>query len=515
MIEVGDLVDMVRKQELQLPEIQRAYVWKRPQVRDLLDSLYRGYPIGTMLLWQTDDAPVSRIVPGSQSDAFKSNPVRYILDGQQRLTSLSRVFADSELDIRFNVETEEFQVANAVIRRDPQWIRVQEVFEHGASDVWLTSELHLRPDSKTILGRVNRLEHMKKIGVPVNILSAFNYEEVTEIFVRVNSKGTRLRAAELAIAQLAFRLPGLVTEELKVFEDTLEETGWDLDLPFLIRCLTAVATNQARFAALPSIPADLLLNRWSNTRKAIETFLNLLDKNLGVESTDWLPSTTAMVLPVVYLARQEPKDVDVSGLLRWFLLATIWARYSGASETALDQDLRLLAESSNRPFEALTDRLKQISNGRLLVEPADLDDASTGSPFFLMAYLACRQQGAQDWWTGVKLSSTNLGTNHLLEIHHIFPKAIVGSDYPRQDVNEIANLAFLSKQANLQIGKQEPYVYFPGIEPERLARQFIPQREELQRRERFQEFLAERRILLADGINSVLKQLSPLAPTEV
>jgi hypothetical protein len=371
------------------------------------------------------------------------------------------------------------------------------------------SGLNALPDGNLLLERLNRLEHVKKNRVPVNVLKSFSYEEVTEIFVRVNSKGTRLKAAELAIAQLAFRLPGLVTNELREFEEDLEESGWDLDLPFLMRCLTAAATNQAKFVALSEIAEKKLEIHWTATRKAIETFLNLLDKNLGIESADWLPSTTAMVLPVVYLSKAEPKQVDVNGILRWFLLASTWGRYSKATETALDQDLRTLSDNPANPIHALLERIKQINNGRIQIDPSDLDDASIGSSFFLIAYLACRQQGAQDWWTGVKLSSTNLGTNHLLEIHHIFPKAIVAADYARQDVNEIANLAFLSKQANLQIGKQEPHVYFPGIEPERLARQFIPENEELHHRERFQDFLAERRRLLADGMNEVLQQLAP------
>jgi uncharacterized protein with ParB-like and HNH nuclease domain len=108
MVEVGGLVEMVRKQELQLPEIQRAYVWRRPQVRDLLDSLYRGYPVGTMLLWETEEAPIAKVVSGSKNEGPVSNAVRYILDGQQRLTSLSKAFStsDEEVDIRFNVWSE-------------------------------------------------------------------------------------------------------------------------------------------------------------------------------------------------------------------------------------------------------------------------------------------------------------------------------------------------------------------------------------------------------------------------
>jgi len=497
---------MVANHTLQLPEIQRDYVWTRPQVRDLLDSLYRGYPIGTMLIWQTDDSPLARPI-GSKTGHGGLQPVRFLLDGQQRLTSLRRVFHDRDPDIRFNIETEEFQVANAAISKDPRWVSVTDVFQHSAVSVLTAGELMDRPDKNLILDRLNRLEHIRRHLVPVNVLHGFNYEEVTEIFVRVNSKGTRLRVAELAIAQLAFRLPGLVTYELKAFEDELDEAGWDIDMRFLLRCLTAVTTGQSKFAALTGVGEEPLKEGWKQTKAALLTFLNLLDKNLGIESAAWLPSISALVVPVAYLARCTPKEVDVNGLLRWFLLASTWGRYAQATETALDQDLRVLASDDAYPFATLIERIRQ-SVGRLEVTASDLDDAGVGSPFFLMAYLACRHQGATDWWTGVKLSSTNLGVSHLLELHHIFPKAIVAQQYPKTDVNEIANIAFLSQQANRQIGKQEPKAYLPSIDPERLRRQFIPMDEDLWVKERFQDFLAARRALLAEGMNAVFRSLS-------
>lgn len=128
MAQVGNLVDMV----LKLPEIQRSYVWNRVQVRDLLDSLYRGYPIGTVLMWQAEEALPTREL---EAGAVGSNGVleggKYLLDGQQRLTSLKRVFIDGEPDIRFNPETEDFQVANAAIKKDNRWIPVSAIFQQG------------------------------------------------------------------------------------------------------------------------------------------------------------------------------------------------------------------------------------------------------------------------------------------------------------------------------------------------------------------------------------------------
>ncbi|GBD22899.1 hypothetical protein HRbin29_00545 [bacterium HR29] len=507
MAPVRNLVDQVAEAQLRLPEIQRAYVWTRTQVRDLLDSLYRGYPVGTVLIWETDEELRSRTVeaPVSTRSSSSSNGGRFLLDGQQRLTSLAKVFVTREVDIRFNIETEEFQVANAAVCSDPRFVPVSDVFQKGAVSVALERDLLSRPDRELILSRLNKLERIADYPVPVHVLKGFDYEEVTDIFVRVNSKGTRLREAELAIARLAFRLPGMVTDELGAFRDRLAIANFDIELRFLVRALTAVATGQSGFRQLAFVPEETLREAWRKTRRALEYFLNLLRQNLGIESADWLPSLNAIVVPVAYLARHDdPREADTVGLLRWFVLASTWQRYAGAAETAMDQDLRAL--ESPEPFRVLEEHLVQAV-GRTTVSADDLDDAGSTSSFFLPMFLACRHRGAVDWWTGVRLSSTNLGTDHLLELHHIFPKALVKHRYPKRDVNELANLAFLSRRANAEISAKEPIEYLSQIAEERLTTQFVPLDRELWKVDRFQDFLAARRALLARGINEFLSSL--------
>jgi len=505
MAQVGNLVDTV----LKLPEIQRGYVWSRPQVRDLLDSLYRGYPVGTVLLWQTDELTETRAFAASDVGDGTFGGGQYLLDGQQRLTSLRRVMYPSDddkpiVDIRFNFETEEFQVANAAIKKDPRWVSVTDVFQQGP--IALSNQLGLlsRTDAQEILTRIGHVHDIRKYHVPVHLLKGFDYEQVTDIFVRVNSKGTRLREAELAIARLAFRLPGMVTKELGKFEDKLENRNYDVELRFLVRCLTAVTTGQSRYPRLASTSEDDLRAAWPKTRRAVEHFVNLLVNNLGIESSDWLPSMNAIVVPVAYLARMNPKNADIRGMLRWFVLASIWQRYGGSAETTLDQDLRVLTEKD--PFALLIHDLRQ-SVGRLEVTPDDLDDAGVRSAFFLGMYLACRNNGAVDWFYNVKLSTTNLGTDHALELHHIFPRAVVKDVYPKQDVNELANIAFLSKKPNIEIGATTPGDYLSGVAEDRLTQQFVPLDRGLWRIERFQDFLAARRRLLAEGINRFLRSL--------
>ena len=504
-VEIGTLAQRVKDGELELPEIQRSFVWNRPQVRDLFDSLYRQFPVGTLLLWRTTNLRHSRDFETVALNGLNGRTPDFVLDGQQRLTALARVIHDGNPDIRFNIVTEQFEVANAAIKRDVNWVPVTDVFQKGAVRVATERGLLQETGIGKSLQRLNDLENIKKTKVQVHTLEGFGYDEVTEIFIRVNSKGTRLRQAELAIALLAFRLPGMVTNEIKAFGDELDDSGYDIDLRFLMRCLTAVATGQSRFRAIGSASPETIQSAWGKTRKAIEYFLNLTRENLGLESWDWVPSNNALVVPVAYLAGRPFSDVNTNRLLRWFLLSLVWGRYSVSAETRMDQDLRHVRELA--PFDLLESSLKQHV-GRLDVSADDLDDAGRNSPLFLATYLACRLRGMKDWATDVALTSTNLGTQHLLELHHIFPRALIRDRYSRKDVNEIANIAFTSKATNLGIGKKAPLEYISEFPVERLQQQFVPLDPELWKLDTYQGFLQRRRELLAQGINEVIASFS-------
>lgn len=511
---VISLVEMVCNEELLLPEIQRGYVWNRPQIRDLIESLYHDYPAGAIMLWETDASPISKALGAKVSRSANSDgKVHFVLDGQQRLTSLKLVFEGKDfkgkdLDIRFNYETEEFQLVNRAIRSDKRWVPVTDVLCRGAVEVCQQIGLLNSPNTAQILNRLNRLERIKDYLFPVYPLRGYTYEQVTEIFVRVNSKGTRLRQAELAIARLAFRLPGVVSEEFGEFEDELEEDGFDLGLPFLVRCMTAVATQQSQFPKLREVSETDIKKAWAKTREGLEYFINLIRENLGIESSEWLSSANALIVPTAYLAKTSVKHVEKNKLLQWFLLASIWGRYSGSAETRLDKDLKGLGEKE--PFAVLMDNIKQ-EVGRLEVTADDLDDANINSPLFIAAYLSCRNRKAEDWFTGVRLTSTGLGSAHSLEIHHIFPKALLKNDYKKRDINEIANLAFLSTKANRSISKTEPATYLEDIakrDSSLLERQHVPMDRSLWTLDRFEDFLTERRGLLARGINDYVMSLT-------
>ncbi len=516
---VASLVDKCVRGEFLLPEIQRGFVWKRSQIRDLVDSIYHDYPTGSILAWEAENPPRARPIGGDSNKSSNGNVELLILDGQQRLTALYSLFGNpingKSISIIFNIDTERFEYSERISVKMP-WVSVTDVLKKGAISVAQEMNLLSDPSIGDYLNRLNRLERIKEYTYQVYILRKVDYQQVTDIFQRVNSKGTRLQQSELAIAQLAFSLPGLISDKMNAFVTELERKGFSLRLPFFVRCLQAVFSYRsnivlrADFKQFQTILRESnftdqeLANSWEQTRKAIEGLVNILRSNLGIQSSKWLASENALVVPVLYLAISP--NPDTKSMITWFLHASMWGRYSGAAETALDQDFALLLESTTPSFRQL---LKQV---RREVKEEDLRRAGIQSPFHTMLYLACRANKAQDWSKEkVIIHSTGLGDNSL-QVHHIFPTAHLkrAKLYSKPLANQLANLAFISRSSNLSISSTDPVTYLAELKrrDERLlTAHFIPTDQKLWASDRFRTFLYERRKQIARGINEFINNL--------
>lgn len=513
---VSVLLEELGRGELGFPEIQRSYVWNRPQARDLIDSLYREYPSGLILLWKPEELPELRQSSFEQAAERRLNYL--ILDGQQRLTSLKRVF-DGEINVYFNVEEESFQIYSAKLKANPLWVSVKDAVNKGAVKVWRELRKRLEPLSEGIeesrldeyLDRLSRLEKIKEYRYPVMIIHTDDYEEVTESFIRINSRGTRLREAELAMAQLAFHWPGAIVKEFEAALDDYEEANYELEARFLMRCFVAVGTNQSRFRHLSALwkkSQAELEDIWKRTRKAVDHTINFLRNNAGIESSRWVPSINALVPLVVYLSRKRGRlsEAEARGLLFWFLEATIHGRFTGSPETKIDQDLRAIA--GPRPLDDMIANLKR-EIARLDITPEMIEGKYQRHPFVPLVFVIFRRNKAKDWFTGTVLSSTNVGPEHQLELHHIFPRTVLkqAGEYDSHEIDDLANIAFLSQKANRTILKSPPNEYLPEVEKERLQAQLIPSDKDLWSVNRFRDFLVKRRGLLTKAINEYLREL--------
>jgi hypothetical protein len=513
---ISVLIDEINDGSLGLPEIQRGYEWNRPQARDLVDSLYRQYPSGLILLWKPKELPQLREMSVEQRN--NSTPEFLILDGQQRLTSLKKVF-DGEIDVYFNVEDETFQIFSRKLQGSPLWVSVKKCLDDSAVKVWrdLKNSLNGQQIDENkfdeYLSRLSNLEKIKEYRIPVMIIHTDDYDEVTESFIRINHKGTRLKEAELAMAKLAFYWPGSLIKEFGGALNEYESVDYDLEARFLMRCFVAVGTGQCRFRYLSSLwkkPLQELEEIWKKTKKALDHTVNFLRNNAGIESTDWIPSINALVPMIAYLSKKNGQitDEEAKGLLFWFFEATIQGRFTSSPETKIDQDLKAI--ESSYPIDTLVANLrKDVANFDITEEM--LVGKYQVHPLLPLIFVISRKNGAKDWFTATSLSSTNVGPEHQLELHHIFPKAVLNKEgkFERNEIDDISNIAFLSQKANRSILKTEPEKYLNTIESSRLSAQHVPLNTELWKIEGFQDFQRERRRMLVDAINNYMKELGP------
>lgn len=514
-IETGDMA---------LPEFQRGYVWNRDQVRSFFSSLYRGYPVGGFMVWQTSGDAKQR---GGLADA--NSTIKLLLDGQQRATSLYGVirgkppafFEGNEkafTGLHFNVVDQVFEFyAPTKMKGDPAWINVSELMGQGIGP-FIARATALAGDSSdlvgTYVGRLSQLIAIKEKDLHIEDVSGSdkNIDIVVDIFNRVNSGGTKLSKGDLTLAKICAHWPE-AREQMNSAIADWHNAGFDFRLDWLLRVMNATATGKALFTFMADLDVPSLQTALDKSRKYVNAWLDIIGGRLGLDHGRVLFANYALAV----LARHTelnggtlPSAAERDKLLYWYVHAGMWGRYSGSTETALTQDLDALERGG---VDELIDVLR-LSRGDLTVRPEDFASGSgMGARFYPTLYMLTRVLGAQDFDTGVPLSKTMLGHNAALEVHHIFPKAALykhPAKYYRGEVNALSNFCFLTKATNLAISDTEPAIYMPRYEakqPGALGSQWIPLDPELWSMDRFREFLTERQRLLAEATNTFLESL--------
>ncbi len=564
-ISVSQLVDLVERGELRLPEMQRQYVWRATRVRDLMDSLYRGYPSGSILVWETEqEQPVRDLSVTQNANPFAGH--KLLLDGQQRLTSLSAILRGEsvevrgrrrEIDILFNLDHPErlseftevvndgysesveddvadetaddneeeeisvqerlksatFVVASKALSQQLNWISVTKVFKSDNDSQILKAAGVASfddPRYEKYSSRLKKLKSIRDYQYVMHVLPRnLDYEEVAEIFVRVNSLGVKLRGSDLALAQITARWRNSL-KLLEEFQDECEERWMTLDLGLLVRAMVVFATGQSRFERVSTTSVSKLQKGWEEAKEGLRFAINFLRTNADIEDESLLSSPLFFITIAYFshLKKQKLTKKDSRLLLYWLYIANARGRYSrGSTETLLDADLAVLKKGGG-PQELLDTVQQQF--GRLTIDVSDFIGRGAGSPLFSLVFLALKAKGAKDWKTGLGLSLMHQGKYHYIQYHHIFPKALIKQKYERQEINEIANMAFVSGRFNREISDTKPEKYLPKIIESRgeeaLTSQAIPLDDNLYAIENYRSFLETRRKILVDEVNSFLEK---------
>lgn len=535
-MKINDCIGSIKQRDIVLPEFQREYVWSREQAKQLIVSLLKGYPVGGLLMWQTDNPPELKNI-GQLPERLGT--INVLLDGQQRLTTLHMLItgdipayytaAEIETDPRdlyFNLDDRDLQYYQpSKMQGNPLWHRVIDCFNYQGHPINVfTIAKKLSSDDRTALdlaqryqNNLTKLQNVLTVDFPVQTVPYHaNLDEAIDIFDRVNSQGTKLTDAELALTHVTGKW-STARREMKDKLAKLKQRHFEFNLTFMTRGLTVAVCRRALFETIHGKPKSELQGGWKSLTQILDYLTNVLPAHAFIHSTEDLNTTNALIPLIAYLSINKSKfgsEQSLKSAIHWLYAALMWARYTAQTDQRLEHDV-LLVMKEEAPWVHLCEQIID-QRGRIEVKTSDFEGRGAQHPFYLATHLLAKAHGAVDWFNGTLLGATH-GAKYRIHSHHIFPQAVLyksGFDpdnhLDRKIVNEIANRAFLTAETNQSIAATRPEDYLPQIEanyPGALVKQFIPMDASLWKVESVHDFLAARREIISRKLNEFMAAL--------
>lgn len=583
-VSISTLLGYVKDGTIAIPEIQRPFVWDTTKVRNLIDSLYKGYPVGYIITWKSPDVKLK--------DGSSSEGKQVLIDGQQRVTALTASLLGQEvldsnykkkrIKIAFNIKNEEFQTLNPAIEKQEEWISdISEFMKDGNIDTWqfvtdYSQKFEMSPNE--VNKRINKLLAIKNIAIGrIELGSSLDIDTVTEIFVRINSEGVVLSQADFAMSKISVNEKYEGNDIRKVIDyfchfaktpadyeniknndiefskkDIFNKIQWikdkneELYLPSYTDVLRVAFTykfKRGKLADLVSLLSgrdfetreyreDIVEDSFKKLYEGVKQFVNqsnferyiMILKSAGIIDESLVRSQNVLNFGyILYLLLRE-KNVEQSKIetlvRRWVVMSILTQRYTSSPESMFDYDIRKLNEA-----ESIEEYIKQEEERQLhetfwnniLVEK--FNTSVTSSPFwktFLIAQIKLGDRG---------FLSQGIKVQHMIEdrgdIHHIFPKDYLMRNgiTNKQMYNQIANFVMLQTEINIKVSNKSPNEYMGQVMEQCNGQEniygLISNMEDLNKNleenavpkefinmtfENYQEFLAKRRVLMANKI---------------
>jgi len=521
--DLGALVKYVELGEIGLPDIQRPFVWKNAKVRDLFDSMYRGYPVGYLLFWESAASDDARAIG---TDDKQKPPRLLIVDGQQRLTSLYAVvrgvpvirdtYESEPIQIAFNPLDEKFEVADAATRRDKSYIANISMLWNKATDLFEVVDEYLKDlsatrevsddDKKRIRKALAKLQNLLTFPfTTLELAAGISEEDVSDVFVRINSKGTPLNQADFILTLMSvFWDKGRA--ELEQFCRDARQPSASGPSPYnhfiipspdqLLRVSVGLGFKRARLKYVYSIlrGKDLETEKFSDVRRgsqfgvlktAQERALNLqywhdfmlCVRQAGFRSGKMISSQNNLLFSyILYLMGRTEFGIDEFRLRqvisRWFFMSSLTGRFTGSPESAMEFDLARFREiKDGDAFLAILEKacdLAMTADFWSITLPNDLATSSPRSPSLFAYNAALVLLEAKALFSKLKIAEllepTSQAMRSAVERHHLFPKAHLKEGLKitnLRDTNQIANFALLEWGDNAGISDKPPAEYLP------------------------------------------------------
>lgn len=523
---VETLLTWVKSGEIAIPEIQRPFVWNSTKVRDLMDSLYQGYPIGYLIAWRN---PNVKLKDGTVSEGKK-----ILIDGQQRVMALNAAilgeyvidndYKKKKIKIAFHPLEERFEVFNTAIQKDNSWIHdISPLINGDVSFIRLVKEYCEKNPYIEDVYVENALENLrnitkKQLGL-IELDSDLDIETVTEIFIRINSKGVPLSQADFAMSKIAaneINSGSTIRKAIDYFchmaiapefygqikdidnefasTDFFKKMSWlknendDLYDPGYTDMLRVVFTSEferGRLADLVGLLSgrnfetrtyeeEIVNDSFAKLEHGIYNFMNehnfkrflMIIRSAGFISSKLIRSQNSLNFAyIVYLKLKsmgyKPNDIE-KYVRRWFVLSVLTGRYSSSPESIFDRDIKNIA---NKDFGEYLSNVEQAVLSDTFFDVGliqNLDTSVSSSPYFNV-YLASQVKNKDLGFLSRDITVDALISHHG-DIHHIFPKEYLKKyGLKRGRYNQIANYVYMQSEINIQVSSKPPKVYFNEI----------------------------------------------------
>lgn len=515
-MDIGEILSKIERNEWVLPPFQRNFVWSNKQkLLDFADSLYEGYPIGSIVIWKPHEDEVKERALDTETGGKPRYATEYIMDGQQRLTTISRFFNGESFTftkypytLHYDFKNRKFRfVKESNTKKD--CIRFDRIIEKDSDKVVeeLSDNLtESTEDLSSILGVISDIKKIKEREPPIE-REEMTTQEAMELFIRVNTGGKQLKSSNLALGYISVKWED-ARDSFNEFKEELNG-NFDFGFKFFMRCLWAVSMEQSITTrrVRNSEPSDVenIEKDWERTKEGIEHLVDFLKTELMLDSNKYLKAENTLIpIVVLFSERFEETNQKQQLLAKWLLLSYINQRFSGQSTSILDDDIETVLESE-KPVESL---LSDENLGRNIVrelEPGYIEGESKHLKFILN--VLARRNLTRDPISGHRINSIAMSDDNEPNFDHIFSKDFLGDEYESSMKNDIANLTLMEALPNKQKSNTSPEEFLPEIDEESRKGHFIPVNEELYKKENFPEFLEERRRMICDAVNSLLSDL--------